>query len=246
MNGRIATIALGLTLLTAAISCGSTSISGKGTGGTGGTTGGLAAGSPCTMSAQCASGDCGTGNCCATACSTSDPVCGALGCDDAGACVYPSAGTPCPGTACSGSTLSQKACDGAGACQPKKIGTACPGNYACGIDGTCVTSCNSSAYCAAGFACNAGTCIKPVTIGTCTENDDCASEVCEGLGHRALLPRGLCDRQRDLRGNWLRRWRRLPLSREHRHLRPHSGELHREHAERTHRSATVSAIAVAE
>ena len=131
MGSRRASMVLALLLLTAGAACGSLKISGMGTGGTGGS---LGPGSPCSMSAQCASGDC-AGSCCAAACSTSDPICGAHGCDDAGACVYPSSGTSCPGTSCTGSTLSQKACDGAGACQPQQVGTACPGNFVCAPDG---------------------------------------------------------------------------------------------------------------
>jgi len=179
---------LALLLLTAGAACGSLKISGMGTGGTGGS---LGPGSPCSMSAQCASGDCGAGNCCAAACTTSDAVCGALGCDDAGACVYPSAGTSCPGTSCSGSMLSQKACDGAGACQPQQVGTACPGNFVCAPDGGCLASCNSSADCASGFVCNAGTCVKPIEAGSCTENDDCTSEIC-GLAGTGNCCRALC------------------------------------------------------
>ena len=63
---------------------------------------------------------------------------------------------------------------------------ACPGNFACrGDAGVCDTTCASSADCAAGFVCNAGACVRPITVGPCTENDDCDSQRCgiTGVGH---------------------------------------------------------------
>ena len=84
----------------------------------------------------------------------------------------------CAGSSCSGSTLSRMACDGAGACGPEGTGLACPGNLGCRADGGCRLSCGSSADCASGFVCNRAACVQPIATGTCTENDDCTSEIC--------------------------------------------------------------------
>ncbi len=147
MGSRIARV-LGLSLfLAAGVSCNSSTISGKGTGG------------------------------CATTCSTSDAVCGAVGCNGAGACVYPDAGTGCPGTICSDGVVSGMVCDGAGACRPD-IGTACPGNRGCTADGGCRISCATATDCASGFVCNAGACVSPIAAGSCTADDDCISGIC--------------------------------------------------------------------
>ncbi len=120
------------------------------------TDGGLSPGAPCGSNKTCGSGICGlngSGNCCAAPCSTATAICGATGCDDAGACVYPAP---------------------------------CPGHLACNDAGTaCDSTCNSSADCAEGFSCNAGLCVKPEPVGSCTENDDCLSGVCglDGTGY---------------------------------------------------------------
>ncbi len=163
----------GLLLLTAGISCSSLTISGKGTGG--------APGSPCTDGKQCASGDC-SGNCCTFACLTTDPICGALGCNDTGACIYPTAATTCPQAACSDARLYPMACNGAGVCQPIGTGTACPGNLGCGPGEACLSVCSSAADCVSGFVCNGGACVKPIATGMCTEDDDCKSGICGVAG----------------------------------------------------------------
>ncbi len=63
-------------------------------------------------------------------------------------------------------------------------GTDCPNHFGCDSAGTdCNTSCTSSAGCASGYACNAGACVAPTIVGTCTENDDCFTGICSlGLG----------------------------------------------------------------
>ena len=195
-------VTVGFALLASACggSSGSSSTSGStttgGTGGTsgtssGGTTGGLlAAGSPCTSNATCVSGVCGTdgsGRCCASSCSTTDPNCGATGCDDTGACIFPASGTACGSPSCSGNTLtSAGTCNGSGTCA---AGTpsACPGHLQC-LDATsCATACASTADCVTGFFCaaGAGTCDPQIATGPCTENDACTSGVCgiAGTGH---------------------------------------------------------------
>jgi len=150
----------------------------------------LPPGQPCTSNQQCASAVCGvggTGNCCAQACATIDATCAASACDATGACSYPAATTSCPSscpTADGGATLYASSCNGAGACGPVSPAP-CPDNFACGSQGSCNTFCSSSAQCAAGFACNDQSCVKPIAIGSCTENDDCNSNHCGvgGLGH---------------------------------------------------------------
>ncbi len=184
----------GLTLLATACSGSSggtaSSTGAASTGGaTAGTTGGqLAAGSPCTENAACPSDVCGvhgTGNCCTTTCATSDATCGATSCDSTGACIYPTSATSCGATSCSGSLLSLAGtCDGSGTCS-SGAPTACGGNFACQNATSCATACASSADCATGFVCNARVCEAQITQGSCTENDDCMSDVCgvSGTGH---------------------------------------------------------------
>ena len=182
----------GLSLLFQAAACG-------GGGGSTGTTGApatttgapLDAGAPCSSNGECQSGVCGVdgddggaGNCCLDKCVTGDS-CGATGCNDTGACVYPASGTSCGADFCGAARLTQRACNGAGACVPTNA-TPCPGDLGCNDAGTaCNTSCSTSKDCAGGYVCNAGACVSPVHVGPCTEDDDCWSNVCglNGTGH---------------------------------------------------------------
>ena len=180
MGSRIARV-LGLSLfLAAGVSCNSSTISGKGTGG------------------------------CATTCSTSDAVWGAVGCNGAGACVYPDAGTGCPGTICSDGVVSGMVCDGAGACRPD-IGTACPGNRGCTADGGCRISCATATDCASGFVCNAGACVVQLPPEAAPRTTTASLDLRQ-LEHRKLLQQAMQEYQSCLRLDRLRRERRLPLS----------------------------------
>ncbi len=59
------------------------------------------------------------------------------------------------------------------------------------LAGSAANSCNSTAYCANGFVCNAGRCIKPIAAGACTENDDCTSGIC-GISGTGNCCREIC------------------------------------------------------
>ncbi len=188
------------TLATVAIllgGCSAISSSGLSNGGApkkhdaGGTTtggGGAAPGTPCASDDVCNSGVCGlagSGNCCAAACSTSDPICAATGCDDGGGCDYAAVGTNCGATSCAGHVQSQPQCDGYGQCGAQAL-IYCPYNLDCDDAGAaCITRCSSSADCLKDFKCNAGVCDAPEPVGACTEDDDCTSGHCGvgGTGH---------------------------------------------------------------
>ncbi len=150
------------------------------------TGGSLTFGQPCSANAQCASDVCGlagTGNCCQSACST-DATCGATGCDNTGACTYPNTGMSC-GSACGADKVTASSCSSAGACVPGTP-TDCSDNLGCNTAGTaCNTTCASSKDCAVNYVCNGGACVAPVTVGACSENDDCFSNRCgiNGKGH---------------------------------------------------------------
>ncbi len=199
MRNRATAVAVGVLWL--ATACGGKPSVTGGTGATGGTSGGeattggsstgkpLTAGQPCSANGQCVSGICGadgTGNCCTgPACLTSDGGCGATGCDNTGACVYPVTGTTCGSEFCGANKLTPRSCNGAGACVAAG-GMTCPNGFGCNQASTaCNTTCASSADCAGGYVCNAGACVAPLTIGACTENDDCYSKHCgiNGMGH---------------------------------------------------------------
>jgi hypothetical protein len=142
-----------------------------------GDAGALTAGVSCGADGQCQSGICGvsvshTGNCCSTACATSDGICGATACDDAGACVYPGAlicndagpcvypgSVPCRPDSCSAGVLTHSVCSGAGVCSPSS--TLCPTNQVCDREGTaCVFDICGGVVCAGGFC-------DPVTGACC-------------------------------------------------------------------------------
>jgi hypothetical protein len=139
----------------------------------------------CTTNDACSSGVCGiagTGNCCSTRCAlTSNPTCGATGCDPStAACVYP-AGKVCEPGSCTGETLTTNTCDASGSCQP--LVAPCPAHLACDDGGTtCRATCSALFDCASGFYCSAGTCAARRATGACAENDACTSGICGVTG----------------------------------------------------------------
>jgi hypothetical protein len=163
---------------------GSSSSSGSSTGGAR-----LPPGSPCTSDNACGSQICGahgTGSCCAQACPSNDPPCAAIGCDDAGACIYPPKDSACGTVACSGSVVAGPECDGRGGCAPDGVND-CPGSLVCNDAGTgCLTGCTTSADCAGATKCNFGQCVAPGRVGPCAADEDCLSGICGvdgGPGH---------------------------------------------------------------
>jgi hypothetical protein len=143
-------------------------------------------GIPCTDNSQCSSGACGvngSGNCCSSPCSTADATCGAIGCDDSGACQYPDSNTACSAGSCSGSTLTQSSCDGAGNCGAP-TSAPCPGNFACLSSTSCFTACNFPSNCASGFHCvpDFQQCLPPAQTGDrCLQDSDCVDgDYCNG------------------------------------------------------------------
>jgi len=146
---------------------------------------GAAEGQPCTSANQCKSGYCFDGVCCQTDCSgvcltcasadavgtcvAADPgtdprnecpdhgiaSCGRDGaCSGAGSCLLYPAGMTCRSQTCTGATLTQASrCDGQGACVPAS-GLPCT-PFACGTDGTCLTTCTTDAQCSSGNVCTA-------------------------------------------------------------------------------------------
>jgi hypothetical protein len=128
-----------------------------------------AAGTPCDLNAACLSGTCGardggSGLCCSHACPSSNPTCGATGCDDTGGCIYPDGGTSCSIQSCDAGFFTEPAgCDGTGNC-PAVTGHCAP--YACAND-TCATNCTSTAGCI-GAVCDppSGTCCPNFTGNT--------------------------------------------------------------------------------
>ena len=201
MRNRLTAVAAGAFLFATACGGGNSGTT-TGSGATGGTTTGgaattggsstgqpLDAGLPCSANAQCAApGICGvdgTGNCCAVACATNDGGCGATGCDGNGACIYPGTGTSCGNDFCGADKLTQRSCNGAGTCV---AGAAmdCSNNFGCDTAGVaCNTSCANTSDCAGGYVCNSNACVAPLTVGNCTENDDCYSGRCgiKGVGN---------------------------------------------------------------
>jgi hypothetical protein len=121
----------------------------------------------CGADGQCQSGICGvsvshTGNCCSTACATSDGICGATACDDAGACVYPGAIACSPGPdSCSAGLLTYSACNGAGQCALTT--KPCPNDEVCNRGGTACVPCSDGGGCAG---------------ATCQANSECGSGIC--------------------------------------------------------------------
>ena len=115
---------------------------------------------PCPPS--CPANLCGVnGNCCAAACpSVQGEFCATyIGCDDAGACLYPPLGIDC-GTTCTNDLQTDHVCNGAGSCVPGPT-IPCPNNASCGPN-ACNGPCGSDGGCAVGYVCNgAGNCLPP-------------------------------------------------------------------------------------
>ncbi len=127
-----------------------------------------------------------------TPCASSGPVCGGS-CDgkNAGACLYPTAGTACA-TACTGNEETDSACDGKGACVPGAPAT-CRNNLRCdATTGACYAACSRSAECAGGYVCAAGKCAPGAgCIDTHTSQgaagaQDCRPYTCDSVT-------GLCN-----------------------------------------------------
>jgi hypothetical protein len=186
MRGTLGwTVGLGLLLASA---CSSSK------GGNAGTTGGpsgFAPGTACDANDQCASNLCGTsgaGHCCSFSCPVVDSSCSATDCDTTGSCSYPGTDTICAYGTCDIATFTPKACNGEGICAVQPAGP-CPGNFACDSTGkACQTECGRSSECANGFYCvvaDGGTCLPQLSVGACTQNDACTSNLCgiAGTGH---------------------------------------------------------------
>jgi hypothetical protein len=140
-------------------------------------------GAACSAADQCGSGFCVDGVCCATACSGTCQACSAALTGQAdGTCTNVSVGQDphgdCPGTTCSGGTLSFKVCNGAGACGPSTA--SCPPSYACDATGaTCAKVCTTDVDCGATGYCNSGTCSPKGSNGqACTTANQCTSASC--------------------------------------------------------------------
>jgi hypothetical protein len=116
---------------------------------------------------QCAAGDAST---CAT-----DGFC-----DGKGGCELYSAATVCAPPTCAGSTGTAPAhCNGTGVCGTGAA-LSCK-EYLCNTDGTCRTSCRTTADCSAGNVCsgNGGTCGKKPLGALCSLANECASNACQ-------------------------------------------------------------------
>ena len=141
----------------------------------------LNAGESCTADSQCCSGACGINNCCATACNTSDPVCGAVACDSVkGACEYPLKTMTCGGQCANGVETLASTCNGSGLCQGATVPCA---PYVCSAS-ACKTSCTQKSDCMSGYHCDGtGACVTQTAPGgTCAANDECSSGVCDVKG----------------------------------------------------------------
>jgi hypothetical protein len=151
---------------------------------------GLPPGTVCSDDSQCQSGSCGvhgTGYCCASACASIVSACAATGCDEAGACLYPGATTPCgPGGSCSGYTQTDAAsCDGRGNCLAPTRDCA---PFSCGDGGVCLTNCTTNRDCTSGRLCDVptSTCCPSVgNNGTLAVDGVLGSDAtaCCSLGH---------------------------------------------------------------
>jgi hypothetical protein len=114
---------------------------------------------PCSSDEVCISGLCGisgTGHfCCTTACSTTDPICGATDCNATGACAYPSKTTSCgdAGSCTNGTQTAPTVCDGMGSCPPPAVSDCTP--YVCGAS-ACLTTCTTNSDCVSGDFCDTG------------------------------------------------------------------------------------------
>jgi hypothetical protein len=148
-------------------------------------------GSTCDSDDQCMSGVCGAegvGHCCAVACDPAGEPCGAVDCDEAGACVFPQ--TACGETSsCSNGNLTSDYCDGAGECTVMRQSEPCPGQLICEDANGCFATCGSNdtsgdARCRQGHWCDGTTC-QPSSIVPgfpCSRGAQCASGICTALG----------------------------------------------------------------
>ncbi len=140
-------------------------------------------GTSCTANDQCSSMLCGTvgmGHCCAAACTTGG-MCGAIDCDGAGLCIYPTNQMPCGAPSCMGNMFTPPgACDGAGGCATNP--GPCMGGYACNTAGTlCNTTCAADGDCDLAHYCfmMSSMCLPRGGPGQdCNANDQCVSNVC--------------------------------------------------------------------
>ncbi len=183
----------------------------------------FAVGQPCAGPTQCTSGFCADGVCCATACSGLCLTCAAPGstgtcmpaevgtdprndcddqgvescgtdgaCDGAGTCQLYPPGVTCQQAGCSGATLTFAGrCDGMGFCRSSPGQSCAP--FSCGAQGQCSTSCTTSADCASGGPCVAGSCgLKPIGA-SCAADGDCNSGVCAQGACCSTACAGLCQ-----------------------------------------------------
>jgi hypothetical protein len=136
----------------------------------------LGPGEECDAGGDCASGAC-LGDCCTASC-TVGGACGATGCSDAGACLYPP--SKCSAESCAGGVQTNAATCSGGSCPAATTQPCAP--YTCNAGGTaCYTSCTADGDCVSGYYCNAGSCQPIQSAGaTCTGNDACASGQCLG------------------------------------------------------------------
>ena len=113
-----------------------------------------------------------------SACSANLP-CGMDGaCDGNGGCHYPTVGTSCDTSSCSGSTLTPKACDSSHTCSPFP-GNTCPNSLVCASASACKTKCAADSDCIDGYYCaSGGTCTAKQAGGTCTTAKECGSGFC--------------------------------------------------------------------
>jgi hypothetical protein len=117
----------------------------------------------CTADSQCLSNVCGVNGmngmrkCCQTQCQTSDPTCGATGCDSSGMCVYPDSSVSCERTCADEPSTSTSAMT-VGSCNMGNCSSPNPkscGNYKCNMGKTdCLTECRTDKDCWTGGCTN--------------------------------------------------------------------------------------------
>ncbi len=149
------------------------------------------AGAACTAADQCSSGVCGTtgtGNCCSAACAHLGAPCGATGCDNTGACVYPT--TTCGNATCSNAVATPAPTCSGGVCNPATP-VACTNGFACnGTATACATTCTAPANgCIGTDTCVGGACLL-APGQPCLANTQCASMACDvdGTGNCCTNP----------------------------------------------------------
>ncbi len=147
----------------------------------------------CSSNDACTSGICGVsgvGHCCTgtTPCSTTDPQCGALDCDSAGACAYGGASTFCgpsaPICTVANDWFGPGTCDGMGTCTGTTFACA---PYVCVANpGGCPTTCSASTGCTSGTFCDTldQACCANIASGAALSVDSVAGSdaACCGYG----------------------------------------------------------------